>query len=664
MDETISIPEVQSSTSLHALRRRFLSVWLFVLMVVAGILCRSAYIQVVRDPRIESLAKRQFRSNVLLKPKRGAILDRNGEVLAVSVESSSLAANPGKILNKVQTGKALARVLGIPQGKLRQKLQENRDFVWIKRHLTEDEMARLKKVRVMDAEGDLISGLWLVKEGKRIYPHGDLAAHTLGDVNIDSDGIEGLELKFNSKLAGVVSSVSAIRDALGRPAFIDVPTIDRVVNGEVLKTTLDAPLQYEVEQSLASSVRSTGSKAGIIIVLNADNGEILALANEPAFRRGSRSYMPELRRNRALTDGFEPGSILKPILLASALGHGFTLKDKIWGENGSFVLQGVTISEAEAKEKFEWLSLQEMIQVSSNVVAAKLALKLGREKYHRTLRAFGFGQRTGIEFPGEISGKIPELKGLGSVELANQGFGQGILVTALQMARAYAVLANGGFLVKPKLFQSGSVPPASRVISSGVSRQVTEALLRVTQPGGTGLKAALEGIQVAGKTGTAQLVEESTGTYSKSKYIASFVGYPVGISPRVVILAELVEPKGVYYAAETAAPLFKDVLAAVVNRMGVPGHIVRPEGGKELGKIKDTLPMVQSFSTRVDSDGFLMPPLVGQSTRDILHLLKGVELKVLVHGTGKVVSQKPEPGSKLKPGDRVEFFLEQREAEN
>ena len=248
--------------------------------------------------------------------------------------------------------------------------------------------------------------------------------------------------------------------------------------------------------------------------------KILALANEPGFNPNSKLGSLDRRRNRAITDGFEPGSTLKAILLVSALSHGWKLTDELWGEKGSFVVQGHRISESEAHEKFEWLTLQEMIKVSSNVVAAKLALKVGSEFYQKTLRSFGFGTKTGVGFPGEMAGKLPPEKKWSPLSLANVGFGQGLLVTPLQMIRAYAALANGGWLVQPRIVlpaPGASVLSRTRILSPRIARDVIQALERVTEEGGTGRKAAVIGYRIAGKTGTAQMVDPATKKYSKEK---------------------------------------------------------------------------------------------------------------------------------------------------
>ncbi len=651
------------------------------LTLAAAVLFRAGYVQFWGNQRLEQMSRKQFQSKVLIRPRRGLLTDRNGEPLAVNIETNSLAANPEKIQNRRTLAQLLAKSTEIPYSKLLQRLSGHHEFVWIKRHLSETEMNRLKKFRIVDGDGDLVPGLWLVKESQRVYPHGSLAAHTLGDVNVDSEGVEGVELWMNDKLQGKLVSVSAIKDALGRPSFIDAVAAKHVQEGESVQLTLDASLQYAVEEALKNSVTKHGARAGSVIVMNAANGEILALANQPSFNLNDKFVPLDRRRNRALTDGYEPGSTLKAVLIASALSHGWKLTDTVYGEKGTFKVQGKRISEAEVKEKFGWLNLKQIIQHSSNVGAAKVALKLGADKYLATLKDYGFGSKTGLGFPGEISGRVPPRKQWQPLTLANIGFGQGVLVTPIQMVRAYATFLNGGFLVQPKLIRDPDQvdPPAKRVISSKVAEEVTQALETVTQEDGTGQKAALPGYRVAGKTGTAQVVDPATGAYSRSKHISSFIGFAEGIDPKIVIFTSLDEPKGVYFAAETAAPLFHDVLSAVATRFGLPEQTLpQPESKRTLaskGKSQDQLKLSQAKSIpapvlaqkpeTLELEGanatgtmiWKMPALRGLTAREAMEVLQGHQFRLEVHGDGVVRSQSPEEGKPLSEGELVRLSL-------
>jgi len=665
---------------------RLSSVMVICVCLAGAVVARAAFIQIINNPRLEQMARRQFQSKMLIRPSRGQILDRNGEPLAINVETSSLAADPEKVEDKRLLAHLLAKSTEIPYATLAKRLGEKREFVWIKRHLSEHELAHFKRLRLMDADGTMVSGLLLVKESQRVYPHGELAAHVLGDVNIDSEGTEGTELWFNDRMRGKVISVNAIKDALGRPTFMDAVAANRVEDGEKVLLTLDASLQFAVEQSLRDAVHKANAKGGSVIVMNASNGEILAMANQPAFNPNDHGVPIDRRRNRALTDGYEPGSTMKAVLAATALTHGWKLTDQVWGERGHFLVQGKKISEAEAHEKFEWISLKKIIQVSSNVGAAKVALKVGADHYSAMLKAFGFGAKTDTGFPGEISGRVPPRKSWQPLTLANIGFGQGVLVTPIQMARAYATFINGGWFVQPTLLKNSTFvkeDKPKRIISQAVADQVLAALEAVTSEGGTGTKARLEGYRVAGKTGTAQEVDPSTGAYSRSHYVASFIGFPLGVEQKIVIFTSVDEPHGVYYASETAAPLFREVLNAVVNRFSIPTQRLDASSALAAATKSTTRDQIRLVSAHPVSAAtsiapaaapgelhwigttpagayvWKMPTLRGLTPREALRALQGHHFELEIHGSGVIRTQVPEEGGTLTDGETVKLVAEE-----
>lgn len=604
-------------------------IWIFCccLALALALLCRAAWVQLRNDPRLDQMAHRQFQSKMLIRPSRGEILDRDGEALAVNSEMSSLAMNPSRIRDPRSLARRVSRALNISYARVLARMRDKREFGWIKRHLSEAELARLRRWHLYDRDGDLLAGLLMIRESQRVYPHGHLAAHVLGDVNLDTEGTEGVELWMDSRLRGKVTSVTAVRDALGRPAFYDENprTGGEGMDGRPMTLTLDSSLQFSVEESLRAAVREAGAKGGTVIVMNAVTGEILSMANEPTFDPNDHASPPERRRNRAITDGYEPGSTLKPVLLAAALSHGMKLTDRIWGERGHFIVQGHGISEAEARERFGWLSLERIIQVSSNVGAAKLALKLGADRYLSELRAFGFGSRSGLDFPGEIAGRVPPRKAWKPLTLANLGFGQGLLVTPLQMTRAYAVFLNGGYLVEPTLIKDPVLKPqqARPILSPRIASRVLMALKSVTdkEAGGTGARAALPGYEVAGKTGTAQKVDPRTGAYSRSRYVASYIGFALNVEPRLVIFVSIDEPRGAYYGGEVAAPLFREVLNAAANRFGMPAILPEnsPSGlalnrGPVAGRSPDSVP---SASAAASTDQLRVSQAQARASRPI-----------------------------------------------
>lgn len=684
-------------------------------LTFAGILVtRAAWVQVGRDSRIEKLSQRQFGTKVLVTPRRGTILDRNGEPLAINTETRSLAMNPQKVIHKRIAAGLLARALGLNASHILHKMSGHREFAWIKRHLSEAEFDRLRHTRIIGRDGDLIEGLWIVEESERVYPHNELAAHVIGDTNLDTQGTEGVELWQDKRLKGKIFSLSALKDALGRPAFIDSSAekaAEEGRDGESITLTLDASLQFSVEEELRNAVIKADARGGSVIVMNALNGEILAMANEPSFNPNDRSAPQDRRRNRALTDGYEPGSTMKPVLLASALTNGMHLSDQIWGENGHFKIQGKTISEAEAHEKFEWLTLKKIIQVSSNVGAAKLALKLGADKYLATLKAFGFGNKTEIGFPGEISGRVPPRKSWLPITTANIGFGHGVLVTPIQMTRAYAAFLNGGWLVQPTILKDAHAAAPKRIFNEHVSLQVLEALESTTQTkeGGTGGGALLNGYRVGGKTGTAQKVDPLTGHYSRSKYVASFIGFPLSVDQKIVIFASIDEPHGAYYGGAIAAPLFREVLNIVANRFSLPTpagtnmagihrmnkgklptsfqaafndeiHTAQAQAVVPAAPSPAPLAVVEDLDPNQDAKApqgavvnagklelisaaselksvWKMPALKGLSSREVLQVLEGHSFHIEMKGEGLVHSQNPEAGRGVREGETVSVGL-------
>lgn len=665
-------------------KSRITGVFVGCMLLVACVLGRAAYIQLWGDSKLERLAKRQFRSRVLLSPRRGLILDRSGEPLAINVEVNSIAANPKKVKHKRELARYLSKHLSIPMKTLVSKFDEKREFVWIKRHVPEEFFSAWKKSGLADREGGMPEGLWLVKESKRVYPHNEVAAQVLGGVSIDSQGVDGVEYWRNEKLQGTVVALDAIKDALGRPAFIDATEVKAIKDGDNIRLSIDASLQYSVEQELKSSIERHRADGGQVIVMDASNGQILAVANQPGFNPNLRGQDPKKRRNRALVDGYEPGSTVKPVLLASALLNGMKSSDLVHGNFGKMMLQGKTISEAESHEKFEWMSLEKMIQVSSNVGAAKLALRLGAEKYLKTLRLFGFGSKTGSGFPGEISGILPSNPStVQPLTLANIGFGHGLMVNALQIVRAYAVFLNGGYLVQPTFFaDEAATAKPERILSEKHVDEVLRALKKVTAPDGTGKLARLEGFEVAGKTGTAQTVDPQTKKYSKSHYISSFAGFAVNVEPKLVVFASLDGPKGVYYAAQTTAPLFREVLRAAANRFSLPVNPDLELPSQKLAQAKpekDEIAMSRSLPTAAelfealegpvvkpgavddsgDAESYEIPDFSGLSAREALQALEGKKLRVQIKGFGFVRSQSPRPGAVLKPDSRIELHLDE-----
>ncbi len=659
-------------------RLRLVATLLFCCVFGAALVTRAGWVQLRKDPRFEQLSRKQFRSKVLVRPRRGLIVDRNGEALAVNSDIFSLAVNPSRFKSapkdRVSVARRLAQGLHLHEKRLIQKMTDPHEFAWVKRHLSDQELRSLRVLRILDETGSVVDGLWLVKEAKRIYPHNELAAHIIGSVNLDSEGLEGVELMRNEQLQGKVVSVAAVKDALGRPAFLDAEAAKDVKDGEVVQLTIDAPLQFTVEQELRSAIAEHHAKSGTAIVYDAESGDLLAIANEPSFNPNLGSAKANRRRNRAITDGYEPGSTMKPLLAAIALQHGWRMSDRVYGEKGSIKIQGHVISEAEAHERFEWLSLQQMVQKSSNVVAAKVAMKLGASVMGKGLVALGFAEKTGVDFPGEISGMLGKSDRWQPIHLATLGFGHGVLVTPIQIVRAYGALANKGFAMRPRLLTATQPIAARSLVPFSVAEAVAEAMVKVTEEGGTGTNAAVEGFRVAGKTGTSLVLDAKTGKYVKGRYINTFVGFARDIERKIVVFASIDEPKGGAYAAWNAAPLFRALYSAVVARLSLgaaPSLLVHSHTDRlrtslaKVGAVQPPKPEggVARSLQWVDRDEngksvWRLPSLEGLSIREALRVFESRDFDVEVRGVGTVVGrQSPEAGEVLQEKATVKLTL-------
>jgi cell division protein FtsI (penicillin-binding protein 3) len=647
-------------------------------LISVGMLARSTWIQIIHDPKLENLANKQFQSKILMKPRRGLITDRTGEPLAINLETSSLAGNPSKILKTPSTLHLLAHAMGVTPAVLKKRLDSKKSFFWAERHLTDDRMERFKRLGIVQVNGDMPEGLWIVKEMKRVYPHGDLATALLGGVNVDTEGLEGVELWKNSSLRGKSASFDAYKDALGRPALIRNDANTQTTDGQNIELSIDASLQYSAEEALQEGMEKTSSDSGLVAVMDSNTGEILALAQSPLSKK--------VKKVTALTDGYEPGSTMKPLMIASAINKGVSkITDTVFGHYGKMVIQGHSISEAEVHEKFGYITLKKVIEVSSNVGAAEEALKFGADRYVASLRELGFGQRTGVAFPGEISGWMPtqaQAKNVKPLSLANMGFGQGIMVTPLQMLRAYAALSNGGNLVEPTLLKRIDGEPQKRipVLKAQAVRDVTDALVSVTEgEKGTGHKAQVEGFRIAGKTGTAQQVDPHTHKYSSTNYDASFIGFPVGVKQPVTVLVIFNHPRSaLHHGGDTAAPVFSKVMKQVTSRFSIPTtekvYIPLVEATPVPSKhdsahAEDTIQIAQSSAEvtansvesakEVNLDHPIMPSLLGLTPQEAMRSLRPFAPAVQIKGFGLIRKQIPESGAMISQNQRVTLILEE-----
>ncbi|HVN87750.1 MAG TPA: penicillin-binding transpeptidase domain-containing protein [Candidatus Binatia bacterium] len=611
-------------------------VFFMLFLVVLG---RAIHLTVLRGPELQAIAARQHQQQLPAPLERGPIVDRNGEPLALTIDAAAVYLRPRK-LNGPQTTTVLAQALGVPISAVAAKTTSASPFVWLDRQMPIDRWLSLSDLRLDGVGGQ--------PTRKRHYPHEGLAAHLLGFTNVDAQGIEGLELRYNADLLSEPPPVNVERDARGRPMlFGDVPRRNPR-RGARVELTIDAALQHVAETELAKAVADHRADAGVAIALDPRTGEVLALANEPSFDPNAPAASPSAsRRNRVVTDFFEPGSTFKSITAAAALEAGVVRpEDRIYCENGSFAVGRRVVHD---HERYGWLSFAEVIQHSSNIGTAKVGERIGANRLGAMIAAFGFGQPTGIDVPGEVAGQVRPSEKWGRIHLVTNSFGQGIAVTPIQLVRAYAAIANGGTLLKPYVVQrvvheDGTVvheqrPEAiRRVISAGTARELT-AMLRGVVEGGTGTKAVVEGFTVAGKTGTAQKVDPDTGRYSARGRMSSFVGFVPAEDPRLVILVVIDSPKGMTYGGLVAAPVFKRIAEYGLERMGLrPSMPLTP--ATELAALEP-----QPVAWRVAETAGGMPSLLGLSMREALVRAHRAGWEVHVEGSGFVVAQDPPPGS-------------------
>jgi cell division protein FtsI (penicillin-binding protein 3) len=594
---------------------------------------RAIDLTVIRGPEFARQAARQHRQRVTLSGQRGQILDRKGELLASSLSVPSLYVRPASLPKDPAIARRLARAVEMSEAAVRVRLARSQPFVWLRRHGTPRHAAALAAL-------DLQEGAGAIAEPRRFYPHGTLAAHVLGFVNVDSRGQEGLERALDDRIRGEQLDLVYERDARGRAFTVEL--------------TLDAGMQAVVERELAAGVAAAKAVGGVAIVADPATGEILATASVPTFDPNTevaeRSVAWRKRtRNLAVGSVYEPGSTMKAIFAAAALEERVTAPDRqYFCENGRFRFANKTIRDA---HPHGLLTFAEVIQYSSNICTSKVAAQLGAERWYRYLRAFGFGQRTGIDLPAESMGILRPVESWALIDLATHSFGQGIAVTPLQMVTAIGAIANGGTLMRPYVVRrvvasNGTVlferkPVAvRRVVSASVARLTAELLRRaVEEKGGTGSRAKLDEFHTAGKTGTSQKAREDARGYSQ-KRIGSFVGFAPVDAPRVVALVLIDEPSTTSYGGVVAAPVFRAIATEALRILDVAPT---DDGGRGPEPPERAAPLPTQMVRRPPADG--TPSYLGLSLREALTQAQAAGWDVDVDGWGYVTGQRPLPGA-------------------
>ncbi|HSB40522.1 MAG TPA: penicillin-binding transpeptidase domain-containing protein [Methylomirabilota bacterium] len=628
-----------------------------------GLLGRLGYLQVWKHDEYARLAENQHAKTVPLRAKRGPILDRTGQPLAVSSRADTLYVTPAKVEDAARLAARLAPILGEPPREIARRLTVGKKFAPVRRRLTPD-MARA--VREMKEPG-----LTLVEDSLRLYPNRELAAQLVGFEGAEGKGLAGIEQVWDAHLAGVEGRAVVERDALGREVTGAPIVLKPSVAGQGVMLTIDATLQYLAEKEVDAAWRRTRAKAAMAVAMDPRTGEILAMAIRPTYNPNAfASATDDDRRVRAVTDPFEPGSTFKVIMAASALEEGVIRPtDRVFGENGAITVANATIHDW---KKYGWLTFTEVLQNSSNVGSIKVGLQIGKERYYRYMTAFGFGSPTSLGLPGESRGQLRPPAQWSGLSLATMSIGQEVSVTAVQMVAAFSAVANGGRLMQPQIVRAvldaqgrelRSFEPKTvrQVISPETARTLTEMMVNVVA-NGTGRHAAIPGYDVAGKTGTAQKMDPATRRYSRAPGVLSFVGFVPADDPRLAMIVLLDEPKTEKWGSEAAAPMFAAIGREALRYLNVaprdssPVPIVRGEvvaaAPAESARPAPVLAagLAPVSPAPVGEGAAVMPRLAGLSLRQAMEALALLGVRLEITGRGVVDSQFPPPGAPLAAG--------------
>lgn len=648
-----------------------------------GLVLRAAFLQLVPDARLDRLRDRQFQTVISLQARRGSVLDRKGRELAMSMTSYSLYADPKLIKSYRKVARKLSPMIGMSIRAIEDKLKDpDRRFVWLSRQLSE---ATADRVRTLGERG-----LSFVEEYSRFYPHDNLLAPVLGMVGSEGQGLEGLELQMNTTLQGNKMKVSVRRDARGRPLLADGKVFAETPAGGDVHLTIDSAIQHLVEQQLSRTAEEFEADQVFGVVMDANTSGILALGMTPGYDANAASKVgQQIRRARVITDTFEPGSVMKTFTIAAALREKLLAPNTRYNtEGGRFKVGAHFIKEAEASHNWKSLTVSEILAFSSNVGTAKIAFQLGDERLRKAFEDFGFGQKTGLDFPGDARGILQALPWKQHLT-ANVAFGQGVAASAIQVANAYAAIANGGVLRAPYIvsaersLETGELIRRSpvdirRVMSPEDAAAMRMILAGVTAPGGSGVSARIEGFTVGGKTGTGQKVNPNTKGYAPGVYVSSFAGFFPVHEPKYVIYVVVDNPKkNAYYGSQVAAPLFARIAGSIVRTEGLApvtlkSQIIgsadkgnkKPQAARKLaGKAEEPSAKPSESEEnqtilRAALEQGIIPPLEGLTVRELLRVVNGYNFDLKIKGAGRVSRTYPSAGEKVFKNRQITVFMD------
>jgi cell division protein FtsI (penicillin-binding protein 3) len=645
---------------------------------------RLYFLHIVESADLKVRAENQQQRTLDVSPRRGVIYDRNGNELAVSIKVDSVFAVPDEISDPAVTAARMSQLTGLSRGELLKKFSSEKSFIWIKRKLSDGEATAIRDAK--------LAGIYFQKEDQRFYPKRELASHVLGYVNMDGEGMGGLEYRYNDSVRGEGGKVVVVTDARGR-SFSRVE--QQPLRGANLVTTIDENIQYIVEKELKETVRKTRAKGISIVAMDPRTGEILGMANYPQFNPNEYGkYSPDSWKNRAVTDMYEPGSTFKIVTAAAALEEHLTSPDELIDcQMGSIVIFGHRIHD---HKPFGILTVKQVMQNSSDVGMIKLGLRLGDERFARYIDRMGFGRRTNIDLPGEARGQIRPPARWSKISVGAISMGQEVGVTPLQIVSLVSSVANGGILYQPYVVkkvehpESGTIsesePHGVRVMSAATAEQLKD-MLEFVVTDGTAKASRLDGYRAAGKTGTAQKIDE-TGRYSKTKFVASFAGYAPASNPVLSMIVMIDEPSGGYHGGDVAAPVFKRIAEQVLrykaiapdvpeyaprytekNRVARPAPRPEPRqiaprpavppAGKDY-RVFDAAFNVKSASAGYELGGIAVPDFYGKSLREVTEECLKLGLRLRSSGSGAAIEQFPGPGSRVQAGAGIQIVFSTR----
>jgi len=606
-----------------------------VFLLFISVSYKALSLQVLDRDKSFKIAKKQHSSSLTLLPKRGNILDTKGTYLATSIDTTSIYINPRLIKDPKLFATLVSKNTKYPYKKLLSHAFSNKSFIWLDRLANPEVVKKLKELE--------IKGIGFLQEPKRVYPNDYMFGQVLGFTDIDSKGIEGIEYYLEGILAGKPQKINLKRDARGKQIMYSPVDIEEKTRGFDVELTIDSQIQHIVEKELRTGVEKMGGDAGMALLMEPNTGEILAMASYPFFNPNRFKEFPsKTRRNLPVWYTFEPGSTLKIFLAAAVIEENLANSNTKYDcENGKRKVGPKVIRDSHPHGV---LTVAEVIEVSSNICASKIGETIGKKGLHKYLKDFGFGNKLGIDLPGEHRGSLLKTSKWGPVELATISFGQGISVTALQLASSLSSIANGGYLMKPYIVKKITTPSGNivtnnkpeiikRVVSYDTALQVSSILEGVVN-NGTGKKARISGYSVAGKTGTAQIPNPDTGGYFNDKYMASFVGFAPVNDPKITLIIVVENPRKSYYGGTVSAPIFKSITEKVLFYLNTP--------------------------TRSGFTGTkLMPNFKGKSTRDILRWADDNKVDVKFNGSGFSTIQTPNAGEIINEDTICSFELRQ-----